>query len=79
VQVYAFADPDAAAAAARGISADGFTVAGRRVAWLGPPRFHRRGRLLVLHIGDRARVSRALEAIFGPPFASPDMVEPRGR
>jgi len=71
VQVYAYPDSTAMDAEARGISRDGFTVGGRRVAWLGPPHFHRRGRLLVLHIGDRARVARALEAIFGPPFAGP--------
>jgi len=70
VQVFSYVDSAAADAEARRISPDGFTVGGRRVAWLGPPRFHRRGRLLVLHIGDRARVARALEAILGPAFAS---------
>lgn len=79
VQVYAYADSGAAAAEARGISPDGFTVGGRRVAWLGPPRFHRRGRLLVLHLGDRARVTRALEAIFGPPFAGTPVTDGTGR
>lgn len=69
VQVYAYADSAAADADARGISPDGFIVSGRRVAWMAPPRFHRRGRLLVLHLGDQAPVGRTLEAIFGPPFA----------
>lgn len=78
VQVYAYADSGAAAAAARGISPDGFTVGGRRVAWLGPPRFHRRGRLLVLHLGDRVRVTRTLEAIFGPPFAGVPVADRTG-
>lgn len=78
VQVYVYADSAAAGADAHGISGDGFTVGGQRVAWLGPPHFHRRGRLLVLHIGDRPRVAHALAAIFGPPFAGPSTRDSTG-
>jgi hypothetical protein len=69
VQLYAYRDSAAAVAEARRISPDGFVVGGRRVAWLGPPRFYRRGRLLALQIGDSEPVRRTLEAIFGPPIA----------
>ncbi|HUP20628.1 MAG TPA: hypothetical protein VM778_11835 [Gemmatimonadota bacterium] len=78
VQVYVYADSAAVDADARGISGDGFTVGGQRVAWLGPPHFHRRGRLLVLHIGDRPGVAHALAAIFGPPFAGPSTRDSTG-
>ena len=68
LQVFQYPDASRANAQAALVSPDGLTVATTKVHWLAPPRFYKRGKLLVIYLGDRD-VMRALEGSLGPQFA----------
>ena len=69
VEVFVFASaPDAERAAAT-VSADGGTVGTSAMHWMAPPHFHRRGRTILIHLGNGADVRSALERIAGAPFS----------
>jgi hypothetical protein len=69
VQVFQFADAAVADAQAARISPTGSTVGTTKVNWIGPPHFYRAGKVLVLYVGDDAKVLQALAAALGPQFA----------
>ena len=69
VQVVRYASARAAAREAGRISPDGSGGATSTAMWVGPPHFHRKGRLIVLHVGSDAAVRDALTALLGPQFA----------
>lgn len=69
VQVFRYAAEKAAAREAGRISPDGSGAATSTAMWVGPPHFHRKGRLIVLHVGDDAAVREALASLLGPQFA----------
>ena len=71
VQVFQFANAAAAEAEAAPISPDGMSVGTRKIFWVGPQHFFKQGRLLVLYVGDNAKVLRSLEAVLGQQFAGP--------
>lgn len=69
VQVFEYrsaADTDAQAAL---VSPSGSAVGTMKPHWMGPPHFYKKARLLVLYIGDNARVLATLEALLGRQFA----------
>jgi len=69
LQVFQFPDASRTNAQAALISPDGLTVAATKVHWLAPPRFYKRGKLLVIYLGDDGDVLKVLEAALGPHFA----------
>jgi hypothetical protein len=69
VQVFEYPDEARARAASNGVSQDGGTVGGSAVMWAGPPHFFRRGRLIVLYVGEDPSVLSPLQRVLGPQFA----------
>lgn len=69
VQVFEFADATAADAQAGRISPTGSTVGTTKVHWIGAPHFYKKGKLLVLYVGDNGQVLKALQAALGRQFA----------
>ena len=69
VQVFQYANAVAAEAEAAPISRDGMSVGTRKIFWVGPPHFFKTDKLLVLYVGDNAKVLKTLEAVLGRQFA----------
>jgi hypothetical protein len=69
VQVFQFANAAVADAQAARISPTGSAVGTTKVHWIGPPHFYRKGKLLVLYVGDNDQVLKALQAALGRQFA----------
>jgi len=69
VQVFEYADAEAARAEAATVSPDGGTIGTAKPFWAAPPHFYRRDRVIVLYTGDAGRVRTPLEAVMGPQFA----------
>jgi hypothetical protein len=69
VQVFQYPHAAAADAQAALVSPDGRTVGTSKPHWIGEPHFYKRGRLLVLYVGDDDNVLKALDAVLGRQFA----------
>ena len=69
VHVFEYADADAAAQDAARVDPSGTPIGGTQITWVNPPRFYRRGQLIVLYVGRDDEVSAMLETILGRPFA----------
>ncbi len=69
VQVYEYANDDAASAEASRISPDGGTVGNAMVDWTAPPHFYKEGKLLALYVGTNTSVMHLLKTTLGPQFA----------
>ena len=69
VQVFQYINAAAADAEAALVSPDGSAVGTSKLHWVGPPHFYKQGKLLVLYVGDNAKVLKALETALGRPFA----------
>lgn len=69
VQVFEYATTADAARAAAPVSPDGSSVGGSKPMWIGDPHFFRSGRVVVLYVGDDAKVLRALTRALGKQFA----------
>ena len=69
VEVFEYADEAGAAQDAGNVSPDGGSVGPTMVHWVSPPHFYRRGRLLVVYIGEDPAVAEALESVLGEQFA----------
>lgn len=71
VQVFEYPDDKAAEQEAARVGPTGSPIGTTQVLWIAPPRFYRKGRLIVLYVGKTGEVVRSLEAILGPPFVGP--------
>lgn len=71
VQVFQYANTAAADAEAAPISRDGSGVGTRKIHWIGSPHFFKKGKLLVLYVGDNDKVLGSLGAVLGQQFAGP--------
>jgi hypothetical protein len=69
VQVFQFHDAPAADKQADAVSPDGSAVGTAKIHWIGSPHFYKKGRLLVLYVGEESKVLKALQAVLGPQFA----------
>lgn len=69
VQVFEYADKDAAEAEAALISPDGTSVGTAMVTWISTPHFYRAGKMIVLYVGNDPSVLTLLEDTVGPQFA----------
>jgi hypothetical protein len=71
VQVFQYAHADGANAEAAQISPDGRAIGTRKIHWIGSPHFFKKGKLLVLYVGDKGKVLASLGAVLGQQFAGP--------
>jgi hypothetical protein len=69
VQVFEYADAEAAEADAALVAPDGGSVGTTMVTWVATPHFYRTGKLIVLYVGDDSGVTAVLESALGPQFA----------
>ena len=69
VQVFEYSDAATAAAQAARVSPDGSQIGTSKPLWVGPPHFYRKGRLLVLYLGEDTQTRERLACLLGPPFA----------
>jgi hypothetical protein len=69
VQVFQYSSAKEMEAQAALISRDGTAVGTRKIHWVEPPHFFKQGRVLVLYVGQDAKVEKALEAVLGRQFA----------
>lgn len=69
VQVFQYRNAAEADRQAAAVSPDGGTVGTTKVHWVGPPHFYKKGKLLVLYVGDDPKVLKALETVLGRQFA----------
>lgn len=69
VQIYEFGSPAEAEKAAALVAPDGGSIGTNSMAWMAPPHFFRKDRLVVNYIGTSAKVLTELERLLGPQFA----------
>lgn len=69
VQVFQYSSAAEVEAQAALVSPDGGAVGTSKPHWVGPPHFYKKGRLLVLYVGDDDKVLMALDAALGRQFA----------
>ena len=69
VQVFEFTDADDTEAEAEKVSPDGKWVDKTHVNWVATPHFYKKGRLIVLYVGDDSAVKEVLETVLEPQFA----------
>ena len=69
VDVFEYDDSDDADAEAKKVSPDGRWVGKIHVNWVATPHFYKRGKLLVIYVGDTSNVLEVLETAVGPQFA----------
>jgi hypothetical protein len=69
VQIYEYADEEAANADAARISPDGGTIGNSMVDWVAPPHFYKGGQIIVLYVGTNKAVMHLLDTTLGPQFA----------
>lgn len=69
VQVFQYSEAAQANAQAALVSPDGGAVGTNKIRWIGSPHFYKKGKLLVLYLGDDAKVLKALDAVLGRQFA----------
>ncbi len=69
IQVFRYSHAAAADAEAAQVSRDGNAVGTSKLHWIGSPHFYKKGKLLVLYVGDNITVLKALDAVLGRQFA----------
>jgi len=69
LQLYEFPSAAAAEAAAATIDPAGTTIGTSKMAWMAPPHWFRKDRLLANYLGSAPKTLAELERIFGPQFA----------
>lgn len=69
IQIFEYSDEATAAAQAARVSSDGSQIGTSKPRWVGPPHFYRKGRLLVLYLGEDIQTRERLACLIGPPFA----------
>jgi hypothetical protein len=69
VQVFEYADEAALASDVAGLAPDGSSIDGTALTWQVPPRFWRRGALLVLALTEDSALVGRLSQSLGAPFA----------
>ena len=51
------------------VDASGSSIGTSMVTWMATPHFYKKGRILVLYVGDHAETLELLERVLGPQFA----------
>lgn len=69
VQVFEYDSPEIMESDAALVAPDGGSIGTSMVTWVATPHFYKKGRILVLYIGDNAETLKLLETVLGPQFA----------
>jgi hypothetical protein len=69
IQIYEYADAQSMEADASKVSHDGGSVGTSMMSWVGPPHFFKKGRILVLYIGQEKTLLQELTSLLGSQFA----------
>lgn len=69
VQVFEYDSAETMESDAVLVDADGSSIGTSMVTWIATPHFYKKGRLLVLYIGDHAETLEILASVLGPQFA----------
>lgn len=69
VHIFEFTTETIATSAASTVAAAGTPIGTTQVTWISPPHFYRRTRFIALYLGGAGETVRALDAVFGKPFA----------
>ena len=69
VDVFEYDDSDDADAEAKKVSTDAGWVGKHHVNWIATPHFYKRGKLIVVYMGEKEAVLKTLETVAGPQFA----------
>lgn len=69
VQVFEYDSAETMESDAVLVSADGGSIGTSMVNWVATPHFYKKGRILVLYLGDTAETLELLESVLGPQFA----------
>lgn len=69
IQVFEYSAAAAAEAQAGLVAADGSQIGTSKPLWVGTPHFFRKGRVLVLYLGENTRTIDLLKSALGPQFA----------
>lgn len=67
--VFEYTTDAVATSEASTVSPSGTPIGTTQTTWISAPRFYKRDRFIVLYVGTNLTVVRALEAVFGKPFA----------
>jgi hypothetical protein len=69
VQVFEYQDENAAEADAAQVAPDGGSIGTTMATWMGTPHFYKKGKLIVLYVGDNKQVMSLLTSALGTQFA----------
>jgi len=69
VQVFEYDSAETMESDAVLVDADGGTIGTSMVSWMATPHFYKKGRILVLYIGDNQEMLRLLESVLSAQFA----------
>ena len=69
IQIFEFKTAGDADAFASTVSPDGTKVGNTFVTWIAQPHFYKSGTLVVIYLGNDAKVAEALESVLGKQFA----------
>jgi hypothetical protein len=69
VQVFEYDSAETMESDAVLVDADGSPIGTSMINWVATPHFYKKGRILVLYIGDNAETLKLLESVLGPQFA----------
>jgi hypothetical protein len=69
VQVFEYDSAETMESDAVLVDASGSPIGTTMVTWMATPHFYKKGRILVLYVGDNAGTLEVLESVLGPQFA----------
>jgi hypothetical protein len=69
IQIYEYTDAQSMEADASKVAPDGGSVRTSMMSWVGPPHFFKKGRILVLYVGNNQSTIGALIKAMGTQFA----------
>lgn len=69
VQVFAYVNAAAANSEASEVASDGSSIGKSHPFWNAPPHFYKKGKIIVLYVGDNKTVMKVLETVLGKQFA----------
>lgn len=69
IQVFEYARASALNMEAKRVSSDGMTIGGSKPSWMAPPHFFKRGKLIVIYVGNNQTILNILKDAVGEQFA----------
>lgn len=69
VQVFEYDSAETMESDAVLVDASGSPIGTSMVTWIATPHFYKKGRILVLYVGDNAETLEILQSVLGPQFA----------